>query len=127
METVIHLDTHVAVWLFGGDERRLAPVRQLLEQAQLVISPAVILEMQLLFEIGRADRPADRVYAELVETSGVRLSGAPFADVVMEALKQSWTRDPFDRLIVASALVDGNRLVTCDEKIHEHCPRAMWG
>jgi PIN domain nuclease of toxin-antitoxin system len=37
-----------------------------------------------------------------------------------------WTRDPFDRVIVAHALADDLPLLTRDERIRRHCPLARW-
>ena len=34
------------------------------------------------------------------EKRGLRVCDLPFRDVVAEALKEAWSRDPFDRLIV---------------------------
>lgn len=42
------------------------------------------------------------------------------------ALKESWTRDPFDRLIVANAKAAGAPLITKDERIRKHYRRAIW-
>ena len=38
----------------------------------------------------------------------------------------SWTRDPFDRLLVATALLHQAPLVTCDTRIQENFPGAVW-
>jgi PIN domain nuclease of toxin-antitoxin system len=127
METVIHLDTHVAVWLYIGDRRRLRPIWQTLDRAELVVSPIVPLELQYLFEIGKTTEPAETVLAALVDQFGLRLSAAPFAQVVRHALNQTWTRDPFDRLLVGTALVDHAPLLTRDAHIRRHCKLAKWG
>jgi len=50
----------------------------------------------------------------------------PFRLVVDYALKQSWGRDPFDRLIVANAKAADAPLVTKDERIHQNYLRAIW-
>ncbi len=126
MEAVVHLDTHVAMWLFAGDLRRLKPVAKTLDRSGLVLSPMALVELQFLFQIGRAKEPADVVVADLVERVGLRMSDAPFAQVARVALEQSWTRDPFDRMIVANAAVERRRLVTSDETILARYPRAIW-
>jgi PIN domain nuclease of toxin-antitoxin system len=47
--------------------------------------------------------------------------------VVAGAAQVGWTRDPFDRLIVGQALLDGARLITGDATIRRHCRTATWG
>ena len=44
----------------------------------------------------------------------------------MAAMEFSWTRDPFDRLIAAQALVSGERLLTRDRLIRANCSWAFW-
>lgn len=48
------------------------------------------------------------------------------ADLVEAASPLSWTRDPFDRLIAAHAIVANAPLVTADETIRENLPLAVW-
>jgi PIN domain nuclease of toxin-antitoxin system len=46
--------------------------------------------------------------------------------LVNAARPLSWTRDPFDRLIVAEVIVAGGSLVSKDQKILAHCAQAVW-
>jgi len=126
METIIHLDTHVVVWLYLGDRKRLRPVWKTLDGSELTISPVVALELQYLYEIGRTTEPAETVVSDLLGRIGLRMSEAPFSRVVRHALLQGWTRDPFDRLIVGNALVENLPLLTLDDSIRAHCPLAFW-
>ena len=51
---MIHLDTHVVVWLYLAEVERLpARAREAIEAEDLEISPMVLLELQSLREIGR--------------------------------------------------------------------------
>ena len=45
---------------------------------------------------------------------------------VEAAERLSWTRDPFDRLIVAQASLAGAPLVTKDRMIRKHFAKAAW-
>ena len=49
-----------------------------------------------------------------------------FADVVAAATTFAWTRDVFDRLIVANAMTDGARLLTADQHILDNFRDAVW-
>jgi len=125
---VIHLDTHVVMWLRGDPGRRLPKgVRRRIDQsADVRVSPMVALELDYMVEVGRATASASVVLAELQQSIGLTMSAAPFALVVRHAQPLTWTRDPFDRLIVATALADGADLVTADRRICEHVPTAVW-
>jgi PIN domain nuclease of toxin-antitoxin system len=121
------LDTHIVCWLYEGRIDLLSPECVVaIETGLLRISPMVSLELQYLYEIGRTTRSASEVLAALAEDIDLRLSVIPFADVVARAQSLNWTRDPFDRLIVAEAMVAGGVLLTRDEKIRTNCACALW-
>jgi PIN domain nuclease of toxin-antitoxin system len=82
--------------------------------------------MELLQEIGRTRQGASAIIAHLESDIGLRVCDLPFRDIVTHALKESWTRDPFDRLIVANAKAAGAGLVTKDARILKHYRRAIW-
>lgn len=121
MEAVVHLDTHVVVWLFAGELERFPKfVRHELERNELAVSPAVILELEYLHEIGRLSERAVVVASDLAARIGLRVDEAPFSAIVATALELSSTRDPFDRLIVSHARTRDASLITADKTIHKH-------
>jgi PIN domain nuclease of toxin-antitoxin system len=127
MEGLIFLDTHVVVWLYAGDPELFPPeIRQDLEESELLVSPIVSLELQYLREIDRISVGAGQVIQELQRTIGLRISDTPFAQVVSQALLNTWTRDPFDRIITAQAALGEDRLLTKDRMIRDHYQRAYW-
>lgn len=124
---MIALDTHVVAWLHAGDLSRLPPaVRRRLDSEELGVSPIVLLELEYLRKTGRLTVPADSILADLRQAIGLKLLTEPFAAVVQESLRHTWTRDPFDRLISAHALVGGYDLATKDRTIRRHCKAAFW-
>jgi PIN domain nuclease of toxin-antitoxin system len=86
----------------------------------------LVLELQLLHEIGRVSVPAQEVITGLVGRIGLRISEAPFGRVVAIAQSLSWTRDPFDRLIVAQAMAENAPLLTKDRLIRQRYKKALW-
>ena len=124
---MIRLDTHVVVWLYTGETERFSETAvEGLETHDLVISPMVQLELTYLHEIGRLTVSGAEIVGDLVERVGLRLSDASLAAVVHAAASLTWTRDPFDRLIVADALVAATDLLTKDSVILDHVPIAHW-
>ena len=122
-----YLDTHVLIRLYLGDLEKLsAPARKMIDAEDLFASPAAVLELELLHEIGRLEPTATRLIAVLEQDLGLRICDLPFRAVVRYALKENWGRDPFDRLIVGNAKANDATLVTKDEKIHKYYPRAIW-
>jgi len=107
-------------------EKLSAPARTMIEAEDLFASPAAVLELELLHEIGRLDPTATKLIAVLEQDLGFRICDLPFRTVVRHALKENWGRDPFDRLIVGNAKASDATLVTKDEKIRQYYPRAIW-
>jgi len=124
---MIYLDTHVLVYLYLGEAGKLgAAARAALETEDLLVSPAAVLELQFLHEIGRLRPTAEKMVDALAQDIGVRVCDLPFRTVVDQALRETWGRDPFDRLIVANAKVNNAPLITKDERIHQHFAHSVW-
>src|SRR5580704_6497916 len=103
---MIYLDTHVAVWLYGGLLDKFTPkAKDYLENHELMISPMVYLEIQYLYEIKRVTLGAAKMIDYLVAKLGLTISNEPFIQIAQAASHMDWTRDPFDRLIVANAKI----------------------
>ena len=122
-----YLDTHVLVRLYQGEVQDLGnAARKAIEEQPLLVSPAVVLELELLYEIGRLRVEALELLAALERDLGLRVCDLSFRAVVECALGEKWGRDPFDRLIVANARARDAVLVTKDERILRHYPLAVW-
>jgi PIN domain nuclease of toxin-antitoxin system len=111
---VILLDTNAVIWM----DRKHPRTRKLVRATRLLVSPATILELQLLEEIGRIRlRSGTR---GIVEADAWEIDEPPAIDWFERAAEESWTRDPFDRLIVAHARLRGFRLASGDRPILDH-------
>jgi PIN domain nuclease of toxin-antitoxin system len=124
---LIYLDTHIVIWFYAGlAEKFSAPVRRLINENDLYISPIVRLELQYLYEIQRITEDAETMVDDLSQRIGLQICGKPFDEVVTRALTCSWTRDPFDRLIVAHAGYHDNLLLSKDQTILDNYSHARW-
>ena len=115
---VILLDTHAAIWLGTGHPRS----RPLERFQRLYLSPVSVLEVQFLLEAGRLRLAAGGSADELADDARWRLDEPPAAKLFSRACELGWTRDPFDRLLAAHALVRGWKLATADGTLLEHLP-----
>ncbi len=122
----LHLDTHVALWMVAGEKRRLRKVARRLQRSNLFISPIVIVEMEVLSEIGRLRSRVADALAILKEDYGVSEVPGQIRDLAHHARQLGWTRDPFDRLIVGHAQACGELLLTADNTILDNFRDACW-
>jgi len=125
---ITYLDTNVAVWLAEGNRQRIGLAgRGRIESDDLLLSPMVLMELEYLLEIQRILLPARDLLTKLAHEIGVRVCGLDFPSIVDAALDEKWTRDPFDRIIVAQAKANGLAwLVSADTEIQSHYPRTVW-
>jgi PIN domain nuclease of toxin-antitoxin system len=124
---LIYLDSHVVVWLYAGLVDKFSPsTKNLLNENEVFISPIVRLELQYLYEIQRITDPANVIVADLANRIGLQVCEKDFDRVVSQAMTLSWTRDPFDRLIVAQAALQEAILVSKDQNILDHYAHARW-
>ena len=124
-KSIIYLDTHVALW-FSTPEKFSKKVKKAIDRGMLYVSPMVELELQYLYEIGRIRPTAELVLQTLEREVGLQLSDFPFREIVKEAKLINWTRDPFDRLIVAEATIANAKLITKDETILKNFKMSLW-
>ncbi|MEM7126974.1 MAG: PIN domain-containing protein [Chloroflexota bacterium] len=124
---MIYLDTHVVVWVHANDRQRFSvSLQQLMNQHEWFISPIVRLELQYLHEIGRINPTVDTILTDVAQRMGLSVCSKPFNNIIANALSMTWTRDPFDRILVAHASIDNDILITRDEMIRDHYSQARW-
>ncbi len=118
---MILLDTNAVIWILAGHDR----ATQLRETpARLFLSPVSLLEIQFLVEVGRLNPFEDGV-SSLSDDPRWSLD-SPSSDVLFRAaLEVDWTRDPFDRLLVAHARSRRFRFATGDSYLLERLSSAL--
>jgi PIN domain nuclease of toxin-antitoxin system len=106
------LDTHVLIWWDEG-RRLTSGARRAIETADIVyVSAASAWEVAIKIALGRL-RPA-RTIEQATEESGFLELPITFRHAERIAGLPAHHRDPFDRLLIAQAEVEGLTLVTRD-------------
>ncbi|NET59712.1 MAG: type II toxin-antitoxin system VapC family toxin [Symploca sp. SIO2E6] len=118
MSQVILLDTHIWIWFITQEfERFPAHWRGIIETSEVVgISPVSCYEVALAQQRGRLQLPCTtkRWLQEALEPSGITLFPIT-AQIADQAVNLSPVhKDPFDRLIIATALVYQAKLASID-------------
>jgi PIN domain nuclease of toxin-antitoxin system len=124
---VTYFDTYAAVRLAEGNRDALSQQAQEAIELDddLRISPMVCLELEYLHEIKRLKISATGVLNILASEIGLSVCDAGFEDVARQAMEERWTRDPFDRVIVAQARLGRATLITRDRSIQARYSHAI--
>jgi PIN domain nuclease of toxin-antitoxin system len=114
------LDTHLLLWAAGQPDRLSKTARDLIEAegSELIFSTASLWEIVIKRGLGREDFKVDPrlLRRGLLDNGYTELPIASEHVVAIDGLPPLH-KDPFDRVLVAQALVEGIILLTTDEVV----------
>ena len=114
------LDTHVLLWAAGVQARLPQEARELIEDpdTELVFSAASLWEVAIKSGLGRDDFRVDArlLRRGLLENGYTELAVTGSHAVAVDSLPPLH-KDPFDRILVAQAQVEGIILLTADSAV----------
>ena len=114
------LDTHVLLWAAGVPEQLTREARDLIEnpETELVFSAASLWEVAIKSGLGRDDFRVDPrlLRRGLLENGYTELAVTGSHAVALDLLPRMH-KDPFDRMLVAQAQVEGIMLLTADPTV----------
>ena len=117
------LDTHVLLWAAGSPDQLSPDARVMLEDTanELLFSAASLWEIAIKRSLGRSDIQVDsRVLRRgLLDNGYLELPITSEHAVFIESLPPIH-KDPFDRILVAQATVEGITLLTGDVQIAQY-------
>ena len=113
------LDTHAVIWFLDGRDELQREAREAIEVADRVyVSAASIWELATKVARGRLDAPSD-FPARLVDLGMLPLA-LEWEHARVAGGLPLHHRDPFDRMLVAQAIVERLTIVTRDEAIRRY-------
>lgn len=130
MKQIVLLDTHAWAWSMLQDPRLSSTAQQILDgETEIAISPISVFEIGQKVRLGKW--PEMKPFAWKLEKY-LEWQEAEVAPVTLEiadfAARLHWNhRDPFDRLLAATALVNGWEFLSADKEF-ESLPalRRIW-
>jgi PIN domain nuclease of toxin-antitoxin system len=118
------LDTHVAVWMTNTPERIPKRIRDLVVDGQneIAVSAAAIWEIAIKRPLGRADAPPLSGYEAIAEfeSAGFSLLNVTPAHAAFVERLPPLHADPFDRLMLAQAVIENMQFVTYDRQLSHY-------
>jgi PIN domain nuclease of toxin-antitoxin system len=120
------LDTHTALWFLSGDERLSENAKRHLtdDSNRVLLSAAVIWEISIKRLLGKLVVPDE--YLSLLLSSGVEPLAVSVAHAAAVENLPRHHRDPFGRLLVSQAIIEGGALVSRDDALRLYDVTLIW-
>jgi PIN domain nuclease of toxin-antitoxin system len=126
--SLLLLDTHVLLWAAGVPDKLSVKARELIEDPRNLpaFSPASLWEVVIKHGLGRSDFRVDpRHLRRGLLDAGYREIPITSEHVLSVSALPNLHKDPFDRILIAQAEVEGAMLLTCDDQIAQYPSTAV--
>jgi PIN domain nuclease of toxin-antitoxin system len=122
------LDTHTFLWFVMGNPRITAKLRAQIEDNENFVSVVSIWEIAIKYGIGKLNLEVS--FDDFIDRQIIP-NGIQILDIKLEHLKIVSTlplhhRDPFDRLLIAQAIVEDIILISADRVFTLYPVQIMW-
>lgn len=120
-------DTHALVWALSDPDLLSAPARQVLGESEVTVSVASLWE--LLLKSGKKDALLQNAlswWEKYVVQSRIPTLAIRTSHVMALGRLPELHKDPFDRILVAQAIVERMPLVTKDDRLHQYGVATIW-
>ncbi len=118
------LDTHIVIWTIDRSlVRRYPEIARLLqdEANSSYVSAASLWEINIKVGIRKLDIDIKTAkIPDFLMSQGLYQLGIAAEHALHDVTPEPPTRDPFDRLLLAQAQIEGMRFVTADSKLADH-------
>ena len=118
------LDTHIFLWSQFEPEKLPAGIQALCSDAGVRwhLSQISVWEIQVKYDLGKLPlpQPPQTFMEQLIQDSGIRFQELQNKAIFMLGKLPKLHRDPFDRLLIATALVNGWEIATVDTTMAEY-------
>jgi PIN domain nuclease of toxin-antitoxin system len=119
------LDTHILLWTLADDQKLSRKARRLIEDAnEVYISAATFWELAIRISLGKLEADLDEIRDSCRESGLIELPVAVEHAMAIREL-DSYHRDPFDRILVATAITEPMRLLTADSMVAKYTSLAI--
>lgn len=111
------LDTHVLIWMLLGRDRLSASAAGAIEDAGNEIFVSVISAWEIEIKLAKGKLPLPSNLADALASLRVRHVPVTLDHVLAVESLPRHHRDPFDRMLIAQAQLEGLTLVTSDRQM----------
>jgi PIN domain nuclease of toxin-antitoxin system len=123
------LDTHVLLWYFEDSPKLPESVATIIEsaEAQKVVSVASLWEFSIKSSLQKLSFEGGlTVLWEMITSNGFAVLPIQESHLSRLIRLPFLHRDPFDRLLIATAIEESMTLLSADENIHKYDIQCIW-
>ena len=123
-------DTHCFLWFIMGDKQMSPRVRQLIETEgnQSLLSVASLWEIAIKISIGKLTlgQPFEILIPHQLASNGIQILNIAIEHFSQVSSLPFHHRDPFDRLIIAQAIVEKIPVLSIDAVFDNYAVQRVW-
>lgn len=125
------LDTHAFLWAVSAPEKLSPRARRSIEDGsnQIYVSAATAWELAIKSRLGRLEpevEDLERSVPEQIERHAFQPLPVQVRHALRVASLPDVHRDPFDRLLIAQAMLEGLAMVTADRELKRYAVKVVW-
>ena len=123
------LDTHVVLWVGKGSTRLSEKAKKIVLNVNVekYVSIASVWEVAIKIGNKKLDITGGLPeFIKMIDDNGFYTLSVEREYLLSLRALPDYHKDPFDRLLLATAMTEGMTLVTSDENIHKYGVRHVW-
>jgi PIN domain nuclease of toxin-antitoxin system len=124
------LDTHTFIWWDSQPDKLSSKILTLLksEDSILILSVVSVWEMQIKVQLGRLtlDLPLSSLINSQRQINSIQILPITLEHVLALDQIPLHHKDPFDRLLIAQAIVENLTVASNDKKFEKYIDRLIW-
>lgn len=122
------LDTHILIWFLHNDAKLSKQALEIIETADVVVSIATIWEIAIKTSLGKLTlaEPFADFFPKQLQINDIKVLDASIEHLKKVNQLEFIHRDPFDRLIIAQAIVEDMILISKDTVFADYGVSLLW-
>jgi PIN domain nuclease of toxin-antitoxin system len=123
------VDTHALLWFFNGDKQLSQTAKQILsdKKYQKFVSIASVWELAIKIALNKLKFPDNaQGFIKVVAENKFELCNIKPEHIFKLEQLEKFHKDPFDRILIATAIVEDMKFITNDENIHLYSMECVW-
>jgi len=125
----ILLDTHAAIWFFNGSPNLSETAKQAILDSdnQISISVVSVREIAVKINVGKLKFSGGIAgFLKLIDSNGFQLLNITSKHLLELERLPLYHRDPFDRMLIATAISEQMDFITADENMPLYALPCVW-